>query len=368
MIVRILFLGDYDPISPHTGFIKVGTEIFKKVSQKSDDVYFGLYFQDGAKYSYWQKLFGFDIVEEKVGRFGVFQLLKFIIKKKPELIHITSQAVYYLPILPIAKLFGAKLLFHLHNIHSKTAELDLKLVGYNRLRAFIIQKSLLKLSNVIFVLSESEKQTLLNEYNIRVSKLIKIANGVNDVNIKKDYNYKYEPPLKVITVGSIHRLEKGIDFLIDCLGGLNMDINLTVCNSQIEQYDRADNYQRLSIELVQALDETELRKEFIKHDVFISLSRYDAFNLSLLEAMNSGLIFIASERIGLTERYPDYFKNFVVRFGEKNEVYRSINVLLNYSIEDRIKLSKDIIDFSMNYQWDKIASEIFQVYKDKFLN
>lgn len=361
--MKILFLGDLDFDKNLMAFTKVGFEVFSEVKRKFESVHFYIYFQDGNIYTKFQKLFGSEIINNNIKRLGIIPLIYNFLKLRPNVIQITSQASYYLPILIIAKFLRIKILLHLHNIYKYTAQMDLELKGYNKFRAFAIEYFALKFSDKVFVLSEREKQMLLESYSSGKYEIVKVSNGINDISIKKDYNYEIAYPLKIVTVGAFNRLEKGLDFLIDTLSLLDFDVELSVCNNKIQSLPKSSIPNNIKIKLIPPQSEIDLRKEFVNNDLFIALSRYDSFNIALFEAMNSGMIFIASDRIGSTERFTKNLQNIVVPLGNKKFICSKIIEVINYSPEQRAELSLQLISFSRSFTWKKVAADYISLYE-----
>lgn len=360
--MKILFLGEFNNKDVLLAFSKVGTELFSRVKNKMESAQFYTYFQDGTIYSRWTKLFGFERIDNNILRLGIFPFIYFVIKFKPKIVQITSLTAYYIPIFLLSKLLNIKIVFLLHNVNKHTLKMDLDLKGYNKIRALLIELMAVKMSNVILVLSNREKAILREHYDVKNNKLKIISNGINLYNIRKDYNNKIAGPLKIISVGTFNRLEKGVDFLLDTLELINIEIELTICNNKAHNSMPSRKNSKVHMNFMPPLTEIELRKEFVKNDLFIALSRYDSFNMSLLEAMNAGLLFIATDRVGLTERFNTDFQRFVIPFGNKEVIIEKILEIGNLSINEQVKWSKRIIEFSNDYCWDKVVQQYFNIY------
>lgn len=362
--MKILFLGDLSVNDVLLAFSKVGAEIFSSVKKQVDATQFYLYFQDGTIYSRWEKLFGHKRIDKNILRLGVFPFIYFVLKFKPKIVQITSLTAYYLPIFILSKLINIKIVFLLHNVNKHTLKMDLDLKGYNKFRVLLIELIAVKMSNIILVLSNREKNILCEHYDVKKNKIKIMSNGINLYNIKKSYNYEITSPLKVITVGNFTRLEKGLDFLLNSLELLDIEIMLTICNNK--KHNRMPSSKKLNVRInfMPPLTEIELRREFVKNDIFFALSRYDSFNMSLLEAMNAGLLFIATDRVGLTERFNTDFQRFVIPFGNKEVVIEKILEIRNLPINERVKWSKRIIEFSNDYSWDKVVQQYFNIYNE----
>ena len=142
--MKILFLGAYSESDIVLAPIKVGRELFKNLSIRRMNNAYLCYFDDGRKYNRIQKLFGFEKVNEKVFRSGIFPLLIFIIKFKPDIIQIVNADAFYLPIFILKPILKFKLAYLSHSIISYSIKNFLQLSCYHKLRFKIIEKIVLK--------------------------------------------------------------------------------------------------------------------------------------------------------------------------------------------------------------------------------
>jgi len=120
----------------------------------------------------------------------------------------------------------------------------------------------------------------------------------------------------------------------------------------------------VQLNLGNPLNEVELRKEFCNNDLFVIPSRRDTFPLSLLEAMDTGLLFISSDRVGLTERFPESFNKFIVPFGNAEKWKNKILELLKLDVTEKNKLSNDIRGFASKFTWEKVTNDYIQLYSE----
>jgi hypothetical protein len=86
----LIYLGRYCKDDIMTGPEKVARRIFDTYAKENKSVFIE-YFFDGIKYNIFKKLFGKEIAVNAEGsrvlRLGVFPLLAFLVKNKPEVIH-----------------------------------------------------------------------------------------------------------------------------------------------------------------------------------------------------------------------------------------------------------------------------------------
>jgi glycosyltransferase involved in cell wall biosynthesis len=227
----------------------------------------------------------------------------------------------------------------------------------------MIEKLLVKYSDYLFVYSRRDKRYISMYYKIKPDKIIAINNGFNKVNVRKE-NFLCNFPLKVAFVGNINRKEKAFDLLFNALSLLNLPVKLSVFNHDKQAEIR--NYNSINVELQfhDPLNELEFRKELVKNDLFILPSLYESFSISLLEAMSTGIIILASSRVGLTERFNPKLKSLVFKKGNANDLIDRIHSYLKMNNVQKHSLSSEIINFAKNIYWENISKEYLIIYND----
>jgi glycosyltransferase involved in cell wall biosynthesis len=120
----------------------------------------------------------------------------------------------------------------------------------------------------------------------------------------------------------------------------------------------------VQLNLRKPLDEIELRKEICKHDFFIIPSKTDSFPLALLEAMETGILFISTNRVGLTERLPKPFKRFVIPYGNTENLKNKILELHNLDNAVKNNIAGEIREFTKEFTWEKISDQYIKLYTE----
>jgi len=154
--MKVLLVGAFDESEIVLAPIKVGRELFRNLANKQIEVAYLCYFDDGSKYSRIQKLFGFEKVNKRVFRSGIFPFLFFVIKYKPDIIQIVTPGAYYLPIFPLKSILKFKVTYLSHSIISYSLKNFLRIGFYQKLRLRTIERSVLKSSDSLKILSKVE--------------------------------------------------------------------------------------------------------------------------------------------------------------------------------------------------------------------
>ena len=100
----------------------------------------------------------------------------------------------------------------------------------------------------------------------------------------------------------------------------------------------------------------------VKNDIYIASSRYETFSISLLESMNAGLLFISTDRVGLTDYFPTDFSPYIISYGAKTQLVRKISELIGLPLDKKKDLSNRVNKFSLEFEWDKVIIELENKY------
>ncbi len=164
-----------------------------------------------------------------------------------------------------------------------------------------IGKKIFHRADKIICESEYEKQLIINKFNIQEKKIEYIPNGINFAEftgIQADRD-----PFKLLYVGRIEEY-KGIHHIIEALPRLP-DFTLTVVGKG--PYERelkriASEFNVLPrITWKKDLSRNELIREYKSAGVFISLSSLEAYGLTVVEALASGVPVIVNNEGALAE-------------------------------------------------------------------
>jgi len=361
--VRVLFLGAYDKAEIVLAPIKVGRELFKHISSKDVNSVFLCYFDDGSKYTRIQKFFGFEKINDRVYRCGILTLILFTIKFKPDLVQIVTPGAYYLLLYPLKSFLKLKVAYLSHSIISYYLKNLLNINCYQKLRLYLIEKIVFKYSDLLQMLSETEAKFVTRYLKVKTNKIRIVDNGINTLGFRKNYNERSEL-IKIICIGSIIRKEKSFDLLFQAISKIKNPILLSLYDYEEQKQENLKLPSNVRINFGKPLNEIELRKEFCKNDLFIIPSRYETFSLSLLEAMETGILFIATDRVGLTSRFPDSFNKFLVPYGNAEKLKDKILELYNLDCDKKNKLTEEIRGFAHRYSWDWISNHYTKLYTE----
>lgn len=357
--MKILFVGDYQISEILPAPTKVGKELFTHFRKINSEASFYTYFQEGEKYNRSQKLFGFQEIEKGVFRLGLIPFVRNVFQLKPDIIFAVTPAAYYLVILFLKKILKFKYVYYFHSINKHVLNNYLKFPFLLKQRFLFIEKLSVLFGVKLFVLSQNESNLLHKYYKIDSNKIEIVNNGIKNLGIEKS-SYTVGPKLNIICVGSMNRKEKSYNILFSALELMKIKFNVTICSQ--------DRYVSSELEIppnvylkIKTFDQTALRMEISKNDLFIISSVYESFSISLLEAMSTGIPFIATDKVGLTERFNDQL--LISQIISSNNIEALKNKIIDFQFmkeKEREILGKKAIAFSKSYSLDRITNNIWE--------
>jgi glycosyltransferase involved in cell wall biosynthesis len=157
---------------------------------------------------------------------------------------------------------------------------------------------------------------------------------------------------------------EGYSFLLGSLSILNLPIELTIISSVTGGINIFKNLPRhINLKIKGPFDNKSLRQEMLNNDIYIASSKYEPFCISLSESMNAGLLFISTDRVGLTNYFPPpNFSPYVISYGNKTQFIKKIMELIELPLSEKKELSNRINKFSLGFEWDKVIAELENKY------
>jgi glycosyltransferase involved in cell wall biosynthesis len=361
--MKILFLGNYERGGVLPAPTIVAKSIFHKISKLNHSSIYVCYFQDGSKYSRFQKLFGKELVEDNVYRCGIFRLFGLVLKYKPDIIHLSTLEMFYIVLFPLKQLIKAKIIYTVHGLASYEYKYSVNKSKLWKLRLIFNEWIILHQANYILTLSERISRFIKFYFKINGNRILLFRNGIETYpEIVKKYS-EQNTPLKIIAVGNIDREEKGYSFLLESLSLFQFPVELTIISS-VNTGDKIFNNlpSHIHFNLKGTLDNKKLREEMIKNDVYIASGRYETFSISLLESMNAGMLFITTDRVGLTDYFPKDLEQNIISFGNKTQFVKKLKELMELPIKQKNEMGNRARRFSLGFEWDKVIEELENKY------
>ena len=273
-----------------------------------------------------------------------------LFRRKPLVIVVQSLQDIELPLKIIRQMYGA-------------SAIDMILIILHR---YIILPLALNFASIIFTVSNGLKRKLTTKYPFTKRKIVATLNGV-DTN--KFYPINLEKEYDAIFLGRIHIIHKGIDKLLLAwryiinrypqaklviAGGFESKRDKEILYRLVEKLGIRDN-----VIITGFIDDDKVVFYLNKTKAFISLSTYEGFGLSILEALACALPIITTDLDVLHELHGDLL--FYVATGDIKSLAETLEKFLALS-QDRLideSLVKTLEKHIRSFSWNSVAYKEF---------
>jgi glycosyltransferase involved in cell wall biosynthesis len=271
----------------------------------------------------------------------------------------------------ISKLKGFK---HIHTTHCPWTDAfrPWRLKPFLFLNDLIFNKISFKLIDKVVSITPWEVDTFLSKYTSK-DKITVIPNGMDKILFKKitPNNYKKKLNIKDKLVLFFGRLNptKGPEILAKVAIEITKerkDISFVWVGPDEGKAKEVENliepYPNMHY-LGSIQGKENIAEMYQAADVYCLPSYREGLPLTLFEAYASGLPVVASPCNGIPYELKENENGFLVPYGDKELLKKRIlEVLDNKKLAD--KFSKNNIEKSKNYTWDKINERYLEVYKE----
>ena len=226
-------------------------------------------------------------------------------------------------------------------------------------------------SRKIIAVSEGVKREILKYYDVPEEKIIVIPNGV-DLEEFKPYSEKREKIREKYGIGENEIVlifsgyefrRKGLEYIIKALPLVKGKVKLLVVGKDDPNYyKKLASKLGVSNKIIFTGFVPDISEYYAASDIFIFPTAYEAFSLTTLEAVASGLPILATKVNGTEELIIDGYNGFFIRRDPK-DIANKMNIL----IEDenlRKQMSKNARKTAKKYSWDEIAKKTMEIYEE----
>ena len=278
---------------------------------------------------------------------------------KDSIIHIhVAQALTPEIVWLISKLRKIPYIAHLHGDVKPSGKMGFLLKPYQK----IFFKQVIKNALKIIVLTKEYKNFFKENYNC-TQEIIVIPNGVKEeffINKKRNNNKR----INLLYVGRLSP-EKNIPNLIEAFSILknkNLNLNIVGEGEKRQEIENLIKLKKLKNVILHGRKEgKELIEVYKNSDIFLLASNSEGLPLVLLEAMASKTPIIASDVRGIHELIKGV--GILVNPPTTKKFAEAIQKLID-NPRLRKKLAENGSKEVKKYSWDKIVSQIEQVYKE----
>jgi glycosyltransferase involved in cell wall biosynthesis len=274
--------------------------------------------------------------------------------RKPLVVVVQSLQDIELPLKTLRQMYGASLI-------------DLIFILSHK---YFLMPLALRLANIVFTVSNTLKRNLIERYPFVRGKIVTTFNGVDTnkfhpMNLEKEYD--------TIFLGRIHIIHKGIDKILliwknivnrysqaklVIVGGFESERDREILYKLIEKLDIRNN-----VIVTGFIDDDKVAFYLNKAKAFISLSTYEGFGLSILEALACGLPVITTD----LEVFHELHGNLLFYVSTKNAkdlviAAKKLLMLLHGGLINE-SLNTTLQEHIKNFSWDLVAYREFAFIK-----
>ena len=232
--------------------------------------------------------------------------------------------------------------------------------------------------------SSLTKEKFLQEYRIEPEKLQIIHPGV-DVErfqgvdrehcrreIREQFNIGHSDV--VILFVSMNFEIKGLDYVMAAVGKAkasypphNLKL-LVVGKGDYKKYGALAQKAGTKDNVIFAgVQKENLEKIYLASDIFMMLSRFDTFGMTVLEAMAASLPVIISSNVGAKDLVREGVNGFIVEDTSNTDmICDRIGSMINK--ENRKKMAKEAYNTALNNSWETAAKKVERIYEEFFSN
>jgi glycosyltransferase involved in cell wall biosynthesis len=342
--MKICLAGNYSrPERAGSSILKVQQQLLKNLNEQNIHV---IFFESTERKNIFYKLFDrlifIQLGRGTLVRGGVVNLLFYLKENNYKIIHFVDDR-YYMGIICIFNfIVRTKIIVTFHDI--------LNFRDYKKkLFPHFLRIVFTKFCSLILVFSKDDMILLRKRYPNKQVNIVR--SGVDT----KFFSYLESKTTEniILYCGGLSIPYKGLSFLEDSLSKIDENYKLIICGKNENHYKHKAYIGELS--------PSEIREMYQKARIVVVPSQYDAFSLTVLEAMACGIPTILTQQCGVS----NYLKNgigcFIVNFGNDKELTQKISTLLK---DDKLwqKMSKDAVETSRDFEWQNISHDYIKQY------
>jgi glycosyltransferase involved in cell wall biosynthesis len=253
-------------------------------------------------------------------------------------------------------------------VHSN-ADLDRAEKSFLMRKLFVlIENYCLRKSQRVIAVSDAIKQLLIFR-GIREDLITVVNNGVKYINYpEKHFRENKEEVLKICYAGRLERV-KGCEYLI---GALEL---LESCDYQCDIYGNGS----LRDELLAMVSEkqmndrihfkgfsTEIRKNLPQYDVLVLPSLFEAFPLTIPEAMNAKILLVCSNIGGIPWIIRDGVNGYLFEKGNIKELSEILKKIYEQRLPQKELIENAYTDFINKYTEDIMVEKTLSILKSLY--
>lgn len=272
----------------------------------------------------------------------IFKLNKILLQLQPDAIHLHSSRLYtFLWRKRLSRVASATL----HDLPNGTLRRG-SLAG--RLFPFLFDSgNVYHIDNVprVFAISEAVKDELWKNYGVKSTV---VCNGILTRNFALRQKLEHGNPLSIVMVSRLEHEKKGQDLLIEAAAKLNGLVHVDLIGEGSSREYLENLVKKLNAESVVSFlgvkPQPYIAEHLADYDLFVQLSRWEGFGLTVAEAMAAKVPVLVSEGQGPAEVTCSNLYGWTFENGNANDMAAKIKY-----INDNYKEAMDKANSALNY-------------------
>ena len=227
---------------------------------------------------------------------------------------------------------------------------------FRRLFDFFFGNFALRSADRVIALTDYERELLSKK--VPVSRIRVVPNPVDLASLKRVSGFKQSHKLRdyVLFVGRIER-DKGINFLIESLKGLGVDLVIVGKDVGYAKELINDDY----VHVIGEVSQRDLMAAYSECLMLVMPSKYEAFGITFIEAMSYGKPVIGSDvgpvksvigSAGLTAPYGDV---------------KALRAAVKSVLKNPSRFKREALARSKLFSVSKVSNSVLDVYKELFI-
>ncbi|MBD5393035.1 MAG: glycosyltransferase family 4 protein [Lachnospiraceae bacterium] len=204
----------------------------------------------------------------------------------------------------------------------------------------ILKKTLNK-SDCMIAVSEFVKKSYCNEFRCNEDKVKVIYNGIELIQEREEKRQEDfgQDPVTLLYIGRLIE-GKGVDLLLRAMQKLieaGENLELIILGDGPERFKCEKLARKLKIESKVHFEgyQTEKQRYYDRADIFVCPSRWEAFGISIVEALAQEMICVASNVGGIPEIVEDGKDGFLFESGNVDDLTEALKKATNCFISSR---------------------------------
>ena len=184
--------------------------------------------------------------------------------------------------------------------------------------------------------------------------------------------FKIDPSDIVILFVSMNFKIKGLDCVMAAIGKAKVSYPsqniklLVVGKGNYKKYSALAQKTGIKDNVIFAgVHKKNLEKIYLASDIFMMLSRFDTFGMTVLEAMAASLPVLISSNVGAKDLVREGINGFVIEnTGDADQISNKIGFMLNE--ENRRRMAKAAYNTALTNTWELTAKKVELIYEELF--